>query len=45
MKDQVEHLRSNGIRAVAIGVDEKEGEEETAKNGACEIVYGSPESL
>ena len=45
LKDQVEQLRSIGIRVVAIGVDEGEGKEEAAKNGVCEIVYGSPESL
>ena len=45
MKDQVDQLRSIGIRAVAIRVDEEEGEKEETKKGAREIVYGSPESL
>ena len=45
MKDQVEQLQSIGIREMAIGVDEEEGEEEAAKNGVCEIVYGSSKCL
>ena len=45
MKDQLEQLRSIGIRAVAIRVNKKEGEEEAAENEVCEIVYGSSARL
>lgn len=43
MKDQVEQLKGMGVSSAAIGVDER-ADEEAAKNGTCEIVYGSPES-
>ena len=44
MKDQVEQLNKMGVSATAIGIDEVDMDEEAAKNGKCEIVYGSPES-
>ena len=43
MKDQVEQLNALGVVTTAIGLDEGL-DESAAKNGRCEIVYGSPES-
>ena len=45
MKDQVEQLNRIGVAATAIGLEQEEGmDEDAAKSGKCEIVYGSPES-
>ena len=44
MKDQVDQLKKIGVSATAIGIDEDDMDQEAAKNGKCEIVYGSPES-
>ena len=44
MKDQVDQLKKIGVSATAIGIDEDDMDEKAAKNGKCEIVYGSPES-
>ena len=46
MRDQVEQLKQLGYSAAAIGIGEEcHEDEERMKNGECEIVFGSPESL
>lgn len=45
MRDQVQQLKQLGFSAAAIGIGEECLEdEEKARNGECEIVFGSPES-
>ena len=43
MKGQVEQLNKMNVVATAIGIDDEKMDEEAAKSGRCEIVYGSPE--
>ena len=45
MRDQVEQLKHLGFSAAAIGLGEEfEEDEKAAREGKCEIVFGSPES-
>ena len=45
MRDQVEQLKKLGFSAAAIGIGEEgEKDEKKAREGKCEIVFGSPES-
>ena len=45
MRDQVEQLQKLGFSAAAIGIGEEgEEDEKRAREGKCEIVFGSPES-
>ena len=45
MRDQVEQFKKLGLSAAAIGIGEEgEEDEKKAREGKCEIVFGSPES-
>lgn len=45
MRDQVEQLKQLGFSAAAIGLGEEyEEDEKAAREGKCEIVFGSPET-
>ena len=45
MRDQVEQLKKFGFSAAAIGLGEEcEEDEKAAREGKCEIIFGSPET-
>jgi len=45
MRDQVQQLKQLGFSAAAIGIGEEvEEDEKNAREGRCEIVFGSPET-